>query len=226
MSTTKQNQVIAGRVVEFQDRFGPLSNDDAQWVIQNTGEAIELWIDAVRNRVKTTAQTVNTILSEIVSTVALPATTEKFVVKDNFKVDVSNKAKIKISYLSGYFKDHFMDKIEEPFVGSTMYGRKLKKGSVNGPILSELGGKKKSATTLHEIFAMMESYSNGKVGELIDNGNTNIFYVYDITGTLCAVCVYWNGASWFVDARSVDDSRGCLAGSRVFSRNYSVIKTD
>lgn len=52
MATTKQNQVIAGRMVEFQDKFSPLSNEDAQYVIQNAGEAIALFVKAVSNRAR------------------------------------------------------------------------------------------------------------------------------------------------------------------------------
>lgn len=57
MATTKQNQMIAGRMVEFQDRFSSLPNDDAQWLIQNAGEGIDLFVHAITNRRKTNAQT-------------------------------------------------------------------------------------------------------------------------------------------------------------------------
>jgi hypothetical protein len=225
MATTKQNQMIAGRMVEFQDRFSPLPNDDAQWLIQNTGEAIDLIVSAIVNRVKSVAQAVVIILSEIIATVTIPATTEKFVAKDKFKVDTGRKAKVKISYIGDNFKSWFMGKTEEPFAGSTVYGRKLNKGSVDGPILAELGGQEKAETTLSELFAMMERQANGESGELLTNGYANIFYVRDIDGTLRAVDVYWRGGGWYVDADSVGHPFGWRAVRCVFSRNSSVPQT-
>jgi hypothetical protein len=56
MATTKQNQMIAGRMVEFQDRFSFLRNDDAQWLIQNAGEGIDLFMKAIIYHRKTNAQ--------------------------------------------------------------------------------------------------------------------------------------------------------------------------
>jgi hypothetical protein len=217
--------MIAGRMVEFQDRFSPLPNDDAQWLIQNTGEAIDLIVSAIVNRVKSVAQAVVIILSEIIATVTIPATTEKFVAKDKFKVDTGRKAKVKISYIGDNFKSWFMGKTEEPFAGSTVYGRKLNKGSVDGPILAELGGQEKAETTLSELFAMMERQANGESGELLTNGYANIFYVRDIDGTLRAVRVGWYGGGWFVGAYSVGRPLGWRAGRCVFSRNSSVPQT-
>ena len=219
MATTKQNQMIAGRMVEFQDRFEKLPNDDAQWLIQNAGEAIDLFIAAVINRVKSVAQAVVAILSEILVTVTIPATTEKFVAKDKFKVDTSRKAKVKISYLGDNFKDWFLKKTEEPFSGSTIYGRKLSKNSVDGPILSELGGQEKAETTLSEVFAMMARQANGETGELLTNGYANIFYIRDINESLRAVDVRWLVGGWYVRAYSIVDPGGWHAGCQVFSRN-------
>ncbi len=223
MATTKQNQMIAGRMVEFQDKFSTLPKDDGQWIIQNTGEAIDLFINAVINRAKTVAQTIITIFGEIIATVTVPVTTDKFVAKDNFKVDTGCKAKVKISYLSDNFKSRFLGKKEEPFFGSILYGRQLKRNSVDGPILSELGGQGKAETTLTEIYAIMAAQSNGEVGNLLNNGWANIFYVGDVNKALCAVVVSWHGGGWRVDAYSVGAPDKWVDGYRVFSRNLSLV---
>lgn len=220
MATTKQAHVIAGRMVEFQDRFEKLPNDDAQYVIQDAGEAINLFIAAVVNRPKA-AQAVVTILSEIISTVVIPATTEKFVAKDKFKVGTGGRAKVKISYVGDDFKAWFLGKTEEPFAGSTIYGRKLNKGSVDGLILTELGGKEKAETTLAEIYAMMEHQANGENCDLLNNGCANIFYVPDINGTLRTVGGYLRGSGWVVQAYSAEGPNEWSAGGQVFSRNFS-----
>lgn len=219
MATKQQIPVVAARLTEFQEEFVNLPTEDAQWAIMNGKEAARLFVEAVANRIKVTTQVVVAILSEIIATVIIPATTEKFVAKDRFKVDTSRKAKVKISYLGDNFESWFMGKTEEPFSGSTIYGRELNKGSVDGPILSELGGQEKSETTLSEVFAMMARQANGKAGELLNNGYANIFYVRDITGTLRAVSVSWSGGGWNVSASSVEDPFEWRVGSRVFSRN-------
>lgn len=217
--------MIAGRVVEFQDKFLPFSNDDSQYMIQNMGEAIDLWLEAVKNRKtaeKAKAEVVVLILNTIVSTATISASIEKFVVKDKFIVDTSRKAKVKISYLGTSFKEWFWEKTEESFAGSTVYGRRLDKGSVDGPILNELGGSEKAETTLAEIYAMMKRQANGRGGAPLNNGWANIFYVRDITGTLRAVFVRWLGVGWSVDAHSVESPNEWFAGCRVFSRNSLV----
>lgn len=225
MATTKQTHMIAGRVVEFQDKFLPLSNGDAQYMIQNMDEAIDLWSEAVKNRKNTekentekkTAEVVASILGAIVLIATISASIEKFFVKDKFKVDTSRKAKVKISYLGDNFKEWFLKKTEEPFAGSIIYGRQLNKASVDGPILSELGGQEKAETTMAEIYAIMERQANRESGDLLNNGYANIFYIRDINGTLRAVRVRWRGDGWHVDAHSVEYPFEWDAGDRIFS---------
>jgi hypothetical protein len=216
MATTKQTQMIAGRMVEFQDRFKQLPNEDAQWLIQNTGEAINLIIDALVGRVKKVKQA---ILSAVVSTLTIPATTKKFVAKDNFVVDTGRNAKVKIAHLSDNFKTWFMGVTEEAFPGSTIYGRQLKKSSVDVPILTELGGQEKAIITLTELYAAMAAQPNGEDGDLMNNGRANIFYIPDNTGTLRVVDVHWNVFGWFVSAYSVGVPSDWRVGYQVFSRN-------
>jgi len=217
MATTKQLQMIAGRMVEFQDRFQRLPNEDAQWFIQNTGEAIDLIIDAVVGRVKKVKKTLR---SFVVSTFTVPATTQKFIAKDNFVVDTGRNAKVKIAYLNDNFKDWFMGVTEEAFPGSTIYGRQLENNSVDGPILTELGGQEKAKITLSELYAAMAAQPNGEDGGLLNDGFANIVYVTDITGALRAVSVSWvNNNGWRIVASSVQDRGAWIADNRVFSRN-------
>ncbi|MBU2028765.1 hypothetical protein KJ761_02640 [Patescibacteria group bacterium] len=160
-------------------------------------------------------------LLEFIGTVEVLATTEKFVARDNFVRDVSKKARVKISYLGGNFTEKFIGKIEEPFAGGILRYRKLRKSSVDGPIITELGGEQKAETTLAEIFALMERQGNGQSGSLLTNGYANIFYIRDINGVLWAVSCAWYGAGWSVFAYSVESPHGWHAGHQVFSRNSS-----
>jgi hypothetical protein len=219
MATKQQIPVIAARITEFQEGFESLPTEDAQWVIMNGKEAVALFVSAVVNRAKTVVQTVATLLSAVVSTFAVSATTEKFVAKDKFKVDTSRKAKVKISYLGDNFKEWFLGKEEDPFAGSTINGRKLEKSSVDGPILAELGGNEVAETTLTEMYAAMAAQPNGESGNLLNNGWANIFYIKDVNGTLRTVDVHWSGDGWYVRAYSVEDPGEWYADRRVFSRN-------
>lgn len=226
MATKQQIPVVAVRLTEFQEEFSQLPTEDAQWVIMNGREAAKLVVDAIINRpkaeVELKSQAKTIILSEIIATVNIPATTEKFIAKDNFKVDTSRKATVKISYLGDYFKAWFLGKVEEPFLGGILYGRKLEKNSVDGPILSELGGADIAEITLTELYAAMAAQPNGKSGSLLTNGWANVFYIKDVNGTLRTVRVRWLDGGWYVSAASVEIPSECNAGRQVFFRNFSV----
>ena len=217
MATKQQISEISAALIGFQEKFSSLSNDDAQYIIQNAGDAIDLFIYAIINRAKEAVQTVVNILSAIVCTFTVAPTTKKFVVKDKFKVDTSREAKIKISYLGDNFKKWFLGKIEGPFPGSTVYGRSLKKDSVDGPIIQGLGGNEAAKTTLAEVWALMKAQLNGESGDLL-TWSANIFYIEDVKGTLRDVYVCWDGDGWFVYARSVENPPEWNAGQRVFYR--------
>ncbi len=161
------------------------------------------------------------ILSPVISNFPVVATTNKFIVKDNFVVNTKDSAVVRIFCIGKKFKDWFINKIEDPFTASIICGRDLTKDSIDEPILNELGGQEKAETSLTEIFVMMKNQANGSAGNLLTNGYSNIFYVRDIDNVLRAVGVFWDGFGWYVCAYSVESSDEWCAGSRVFSRNSS-----
>jgi hypothetical protein len=159
---------------------------------------------------------------ELVSTVGVSATTSKFVAKDRFVVNTKRNAPVKISAVWDNFTSWFLSgdgKTEDPESEQTLRYHKLRKSSVDGPIITELGGEEKSETTLTEMFSLMEKQKNGEDGVLLNNGYANIFYVRDLTGVLRAVYVYWVGDGWYVDADSVENLYRWDGGNQVFSRN-------
>jgi hypothetical protein len=221
MATKQQIPVIAARLTEFQDEFSELSTEYGQWVIMNGKEAAELFVKAVNDHLKTVAQVISSVLSQPIATVFISPTTKKFVAKDNFKVDISGNAKVKISGLGEGFVSFFLEKIEDPFFGSTVYGRKLEEKLYDGQILQALGGDKKAETTLTELYAAMAAQPNGEIGSLLNNGWGNIFYIKDINDRLRPVNVFWENNGWYVHARDLGPK--LFAGCRVFSRNSSNI---
>lgn len=162
------------------------------------------------------------LLLDLVGTVTTSATTSKFVAKEKFVRDTGRKAKVKISYLGDNFTAWFLSgdgKTEDPISEQTLCHHKLRKASVDGPIITELGGEAKAETTLSEMFSLMEKQKNGESGTLLNNGWANIFYIRDNAGVLRAVDVRWHGGGWVVNACSVGNPLRWGDGARVFSRN-------
>ena len=159
---------------------------------------------------------------ELVSTVLVPATTSKFIAKTKFVVNTKRNAPVKISAVWDNFTTWFLSgsgKIEDPMNVQTLRYHKLRKTSVDGPIIAELGGEAKAETTLSEMFFLMEKQKNGESGVLLNNGYANIFYIRDQTGVLRAVGVRWSGDGWSVLAISVEGPGEWRGGSQVFSRD-------
>jgi hypothetical protein len=159
---------------------------------------------------------------ELVSTVVVSATTSKFVAKDKFVVNTKRNAPVKISAVWDNFTSWFLSgegKTEDPISEQTLRYHKLRKSSVDGPIITELGGEEKSETTLTEMFSLMEKQKNGEGGVLLNNGYANIFYIRDQNRVLRAVYVRWSDDGWNVNAFSVERPDGWDDGHRVFSRN-------
>jgi len=164
---------------------------------------------------------------ELVSTVVVSATTSKFVAKEKFVVNTKRNAPVKISAVWDNFTSWFLSgdgKTEDPISEQTLRYHKLRKYSVDGPIITELGGEEKSETTLTEMFSLMEKQKNGEDGVLLNNGYANIFYTRDQNGVFRAVGVVWHGDGWYVGAGSVESPFGWGGSRQVFSCN-SVLDT-
>lgn len=217
--TEEQIPKLAGVLVEHQRRFVSLPIEDAQWVIQNAPAAIGLFVEAVRNRSKDSAVPKPDLLLEFLGTVAIPATAEKFVAREKFVVNTNHKAPVKISFIGSNFSEWFLGKTEEPIGKITLRYHKLRRYSVDGPIIAKLGGEAKAETTLTEMFSLTECQKNGEDGVLLNNGYANIFYIRDINVCLRAVGVSWDGGGWDVGAGSVGYPFGWDDGGRVLSRN-------
>lgn len=160
-------------------------------------------------------------LLEFVGSIVVPANTSKFVAKEKFVINTECNAPVKINHLGDDFTKWFLSgtgKTEDPIVVIMLRYAKLRETSVNGPIIAELGGAKKSETTLSEMFSLMEKQGKGKVDVLLNNGCANIFFIRDQDGVLRVISVYWLGDGWRVNAFSVNEPGRWHGGRRVFSR--------
>jgi hypothetical protein len=159
---------------------------------------------------------------EWLGTIKTRANIEKFVASEKFILDTGSKAKVKISYLGDNFNAWFLNgdgKIEEPIAEQCLRFGKLRKFSVDGPILEELGGEAKAETTLSEMWDLMLKQAKGEKGDLLTNGYANIFYIRDSAGVLRLVRVCWYDDGWYVSAFSVEYPFWWHVGDQVFSRN-------
>ena len=154
-----------------------------------------------------------------IGTTTTSATTERFVAKEKF---VKDSKEVEFYRIWDNFTNWFLaddGKIEEPINKQTLRHGNLTKGSIDGPIIEELGGETKAETTLTELWDMLKKQPKGEDGDLLTNSYANIFYIKDTEGVLRAVFVDWHGVGWFVDADSVEYSNEWAPGSRVFCCN-------
>ena len=91
----------------------------------------------------TQQDTSNLLCQESDRTIVVSVTTEPFVARDHFVLNVSSNASIRIPSIGGNFRRWFLNKIEEPFATNVLRGSKLCKASKDGPIIAERAARKK-----------------------------------------------------------------------------------
>jgi hypothetical protein len=220
----KDSAKLAGLQIDLLQKLrnGQITLDQLEWFLGLTKDKRDGFIRTPKALTKPRHVSQSSDLLELVSIVMISATTSKFVAKDKFVVNTKRNAKVLISAVWDNFTNWFLSgdgKIEDPINEQVLRYHKLRKSSVDGPIIAELGGEAKAETTLTEMFSLMEKQKNGEDGVLLNNGYANIFYIRDKNGVLRAVYVAWVDDGWYVYAHPVDDSHGWRDGSRVFSRN-------
>lgn len=201
--------------VALKEITGPLN----QLFINLAGENGQTWFEEFKKFLRKEPCWPKQPILEFLGAVTIPARTERFFAKEKFVVNAKPTAPVKIGFISDTFTQWFGGKIEDPMTQQALRCAKLRKSSVDRPIIEELGGEKKAETTLAEVYALTEQQPNGEDGILLTNGYANIFYVRDVSGVLRAVRVHWRGDGWYVHANLVDDLSEWHGGNQVFSRN-------
>src|ERR1039457_3932766 len=95
-------------------------------------------------------------LLRLMTTVSVAAV-EKFVTKEYFKVDTSEKAKVKIALLLADFSTHFLPKVEEGSLPGELKVHRLLAWSLDAPIMAELGDPRFFSTTLADLWGCSKS---------------------------------------------------------------------
>ncbi|MEK9181801.1 MAG: hypothetical protein AAB786_02155 [Patescibacteria group bacterium] len=209
---------MLGLVLDISNRLG---SADAEGFYTDLAHFVREWKKPVQETIEKAVES----LLEFVSTTNLSATTEKFVATLRFVVDTSAEAKVKISGLGGNFTSWFLGddgKVEEPFAGGSIHSYRLKRRSVDEPVIREFGGEGQAETSLTEVYLMMAKQSHGEKGDLLTSGWANIFYCRDKKGVLRTVYVGWHDGGWYVSAGSTGNTVKWYGGGRVFSRNLVI----
>jgi hypothetical protein len=128
------------------------------------------------------------VLSSIIGTTVVPATTEPFVASDKFIINTQDGAPVKIAFMNDEFIEWFGNKVENPFPGSILRGRDLLQDDLHICQISEmLGRRRKTVITLTEVYHSMcchathsddSSVRPGKIFQALDvNGVPRTIYV-------------------------------------------------
>lgn len=144
-----------------------------------------------------------------VAEVAVSAT-NRFVASDHIKA-------ANVGWMSDNFKRLFLNKVEENIPDAELVVSELKKASLDAPIMTELGERKKIA--LAHFFELLEKQSKGQAGLLLTNGYAIIGYIQDEEENFWAVNAHWRSDYRYWDVYAI--SVGCLdewnAGRQVLS---------
>jgi hypothetical protein len=140
----------------------------------------------------------------------------EFVARDKFTTKDTPDG-VQLYWMNETFQHNFLGKVETDVPECTFQKSRLTKGSLDKPILKELGDR--ATISLAHLWELLKKQPKGEKGSLLTNGYANICYVEDERGTLWAVDADWySGRGWYVDASSVSGPHDWGAASRVFSR--------
>lgn len=159
-------------------------------------------------------------LLRLLGTTSIPARDCTYIARDDFKVAMGKKDKVKVSFVGESFANWFLlgaGKIELPAGVHPLAYYTLTKRSLDLPIVDELGGEALVESTLADIWAKMEVQGNGEEGDLlIKDYAANVFYVRDTAEELRVVDVRWEDG-WRLSAFPVSGPHEWPVGRRVFA---------
>ena len=127
-----------------------------------------------------------------------------------------------LMFIDDEFRQRFLSgggKIELDIPAATLNGYNLREYSLNGPILTALGGNDAAKTSLAYVAQLLRKQAKCGEGVLLTNGWANIFYIEDHHNVLCTVYCRWcsRDRELYVRASLVTDPDGWLADCQVFS---------
>jgi len=183
MATEQQVPVIVARFVEHQSGFASLTTEDGQWVIQNTVEAISLFVEAVKNRAKTVAG----YFRRLGLSVTIPVTTGKRT--------IAGARKVFTGYIDSDFTNWGLDVPGEAKPETKVEALELTKDGTFKDFFTSLGDLDKLVMTDDQIIWVVENRSD----LLIMDGNAN-FFLKKVNGEFFVALVNRRGGGLRVEA--------------------------
>jgi|HubBroStandDraft_4_1064222.scaffolds.fasta_scaffold341223_2 hypothetical protein len=211
---------IASLIREMINREVKAGNLDPtllQDVIENGG-ILQERVLPVLVKVGTIGRLIESTLLEPVTMVQTSAV-EAFGATAKFKIGTQDR--VKIGWLGDNFKECLLagssrNEIDVP--ARNLRVHRLRRNSLDGSIIEELGGEAIVESSLAQMWAVMMKQGTGQAGDLLVSGYANIFYIRDDENTLWAVDCYWHsGSGWHVVAYSITDQSDWFADDQVFT---------
>ena len=161
----------------------------------------------------TTSPTVlASLLEEVDSPLEMPAL-DRFVASEKLAVNTSASAELPISYLGNNLREHFLGLVEENVPAAMLQQRKLKKRSLDAPILAAHGDHDLTKITKARVF-LAHAFNFLKTA---NRKRWYVFYVADANGLVWAVRADWRDGGWYLEAYSVSAPSTWRADRRVVS---------
>ena len=188
MAEQRKIPKLAGVIVEHQEHFAALSDEDAQWAIQNTVFAIGYFCDALKNRAHKAVKN----LFEFVCAFRTPGAKE-FVAKKKFVRDTSESARVRISLLGETFNRVMLPLVERDVPEEDLKLQKLLKYSYDLPqdeenlgTIAGLGGVQKARISLCAFYETLAHKQAARDFSWV------VGYVQDDNFVLWAGHAYWD----------------------------------
>lgn len=232
MATEKQIPKLAAALVEHQDFFRDLSIEEAQWVIQNTPDAIALFSRAIREhhqRSLTDSRPKEGPVLQHTDTRSFSVPMGKFTVGGMIgelrRKNEKPMGIVPIRINSVDFNSVLLEKIEIPTKERiTVRGYSITNNSPDHLVASKLEGKRDFR--IIEILSILKEQGRGEPGLLQTNGLENVFFVpaRDVPGSVRFMLGVWwrNGCGWCLNSKVYPLLGGryrvIASGTRVFSQ--------
>lgn len=203
MAEQRKCKKLVAVLVEHQECFSTMSDENCQWAIQNPKDAIALFANAVKNRVE--AETKK--LLRFLRTISFPAI-DKFVTAEKFREGETVDG-IKVAWLGENFKANFLTKVEKSVPALGMKEHELVTPSRDPAIIIELGGEEQVESFLAHFWEFLKT---------VDKRFWYVAYIRDTENVLWAVRAGWRSGGLDAEAYSLGSPSDWRAGSRVLSR--------
>ena len=156
---------------------------------------------------------------ELTGEIVVQSTSWKFVPKERFN---SHNEEVRFNLLGKRFLDWFVLTEDADWITDRnqriLRCHRLVQTTKDEAIIAELGSDViKLLVSLPEIYTLLRDHGWGTPGVLLSNGEANIFYVRDPTGTPRTIFTYCDAVGWCVGAHHIGATDKWEVGRQVFS---------